>query len=116
METINDKYTKYFGRLNDPTSSAFIQGPCGDEMEFYLVIEKDKIQDIKFYTTGCEPTIMCAAVVAEKAIAKTIYEALGISAKQVMDVLQELPDDHKHCSILAVTTFYRACADYLLQS
>jgi nitrogen fixation protein NifU and related proteins len=116
METINDKYTKYFGRLNDPTSSAFIKGPCGDEMEFYLVIENDKIQDIRFYTTGCEPTIMCASVVAENTIGKTIYDGLGIFAKEVMDVLQDLPADHKHCSILAVTTFYRACADYLLKS
>ena len=116
METINDKYTKYFGRLNDPISSAFIKGPCGDEMEFYLVIEDDRIQDIRFYTTGCEPTIMCAAVVSEKVINKTIYDALGISAKEVMDSLQALPDAHKHCSILAVSTFYRACADYLLKS
>ena len=26
----------FFGRMTDPTGSAFVVGLCGDEMEFYL--------------------------------------------------------------------------------
>jgi NifU-like protein involved in Fe-S cluster formation len=36
-DLINDP--KYFGRMNDPTSSSYLKGPCGDSMEFYLVFE-----------------------------------------------------------------------------
>ena len=46
------KNPKHFGRMNDPTSAASIKGPCGDEMEFYLVIKDRIIEDIKFYTKG----------------------------------------------------------------
>ena len=67
--------------MNDPASSASIKGPCGDEMEFYLSIKDGIIEDIKFYTDGCEPAIMCGSVVAQESLGKTIYDASGISAK-----------------------------------
>ena len=33
------KADPYFGRMTDPSGSAFVRGLCGDEMEFYLVVE-----------------------------------------------------------------------------
>ena len=59
IELINDQ--KYFGRMNDPVASSYLKGPCGDAMEFYLVIDKDKIIEIKYYTDGCHATRACAA-------------------------------------------------------
>jgi nitrogen fixation NifU-like protein len=106
---------KYLGQMNDPTSSAFIKGPCGDEMEFYLVVEDGVIRDIKFYTKGCGFTRVCGETVACLALHKTVYDALAISPSQVMSILKNLPEDHRHCSILSVSTLYRAIADYLLQ-
>ena len=109
------KNEKYCGRMNDPTSSSYLKGPCGDEMEFYLVIEDKKITDIKYYTDGCGATRACAAMAAHLAYGKTINEALNISAGEVIKQLEGLPADHLHCSILAVSTLYRASADYLLK-
>lgn len=109
------KDPKYFGRMNAPTSSAFIKGPCGDEMEFYLVINDDRIEEVKFYTEGCISTAACGAIVAQSALNKTIDQALGISPNHIRDKLKELPSDYSHCSILAVSTLYRAIADYLLK-
>lgn len=109
------KDPRHFGRMNDPTSSAFIKGPCGDEMEFYLVIEDRIIKEVKFYTTGCISTIVCGEAVSHLASGKTINEALGISSRQVIEILKGLPENSSHCSILAVSTLYRAIADYLLK-
>lgn len=106
---------EYFGRMNDPTSSAYIKGPCGDEMEFYLVIEENKIIEVKYFTQGCDATKSCAAMTASLAKGKTINEALSISAAEVIKRLKGLPEDHLHCSILAVSTLYRAIADYFLR-
>lgn len=106
--------TKYFGQMNDPTSAAWLKGPCGDSMEFYLVIENRIITDIKYYTQGCNATKSCAAMTAYLAKGKSIEEALKISAGEVMEKITDLPENHRHCSILAVSTFYRAVADYLL--
>jgi len=113
VKLLNDR--KLFGRMNDPTSSAYMRGPCGDEMEFYLVIEEGTITDVKYYTRGCEATKSCAAMTASLARGKTINEALWISAQDVIKRLKGLPEEHLHCSILAVSTLYRAIADYLLR-
>lgn len=114
INLLND--SKFFGRMNDPTSSSYLKGPCGDSMEFYLVIENKRITDIKYYTDGCSATRACAAMVAHLAYGKTINEALAISADEVIKQLKDLPKDHLHCSILSVSTLYRAIADYLLKN
>jgi len=113
IKLLNDP--KFFGRMNDPTSSSYLKGPCGDAMEFYLIIEDKRITDIKYYTDGCGATRACAAMAAHLAYGKTINEALNISAGEVIKQLEGLPADHLHCSILAVSTLYRAIADYLLK-
>ncbi len=113
IKLLNDP--KFFGRMNDPTASAYLKGPCGDSMEFYLVIENKKITGIKYYADGCGATRACAAMVAQMAYGKTIKEALAISAGEVIMQLKGLPEDHLHCSILSVSTLYRAIADYLLK-
>jgi nitrogen fixation NifU-like protein len=113
IELINDQ--KYFGRMNYSVSSSYLKGTCGDTMEFYLVIEKGRISEIKYYTEGCHATRACAAMAAKLADGKTIKDALLISAGEVITRLKGLPEDHLHCSILSVSTLYRAIADYLLK-
>jgi hypothetical protein len=64
-----------FGRMNDPTSAAFIRGLCGDEMEFYLAIEGNIIKDVRCYTEGCEATRRCG--IAEVRVQKFTDVARG---------------------------------------
>lgn len=105
----------HFGRMSDPVSAASIKGPCGDEMEFYLVIDKDIVKEVKFFTNGCLATIACGETAARLALGKSIDDVLSISPRIVRDILKDLPDDHSHCSILAVSTLHRAIAAYLLK-
>ena len=84
-------------------------------MEFYLLIDNNIIQEAKFYTNGCISTIVCGEITAQLAQGKNINNALGISPKQIKELLQGLPENHSHCSILAVSALYRAIADYLLK-
>jgi len=92
-----------------------LKGPCGDEMEFYLVIKNNRITDIKYYTDGCEATKFCAETAALLSKGKTIDEALCISAGEVKKSIRILADRHIHCAILSVSTLYRAIAGYLLK-
>lgn len=109
------KNAKHFGRMNDPIGAAFVKGPCGDEMEFYLIIKDGIIEETKFYTEGCISTLVCGEVTAELARSKSIDDALGISPKRIKEMLKGLPGNYSHCSILAVSTLHRAIADYLLK-
>lgn len=105
---------EFLGRMNDPTASASIQGLCGDEMQFDLVIRDDRIEDVRYYTTGCGNTRSCGRAVARRAKGRSITDALSISAGELIRSGECEPDAGRHCAILAVTTLYRAIADYLL--
>ena len=104
----------FLGRMNDPTGSAYVRGLCGDEMEFYLYIRDNVIEEVKYYTEGCENTKPCARAVAERAQGRTLLDALSINPKEIIDSDPSLVEAERHCAILAVTTLYRAIADYML--
>ena len=106
---------EYFGRMNDPTSAGSIKGPCGDSMEFYLVIKDDIIEDAKYYTEGCGNTRACGYAVARTLKGRQIADALSISPGEIINSGECQPEEGRHCAILAVSTMYRAIADYLLQ-
>jgi len=115
VRIMDSKNTDFFGRMNAPDASAFLKGPCGDEMEFYLVIDSGIVKDIKYYTDGCDATRACGELAARSALGREVYGVLDISAGEVLRTLKDLPPDHKHCAILAVSCLYRAIADYLLR-
>lgn len=104
----------YFGRMKDPTASSVLEGPCGDAMEFYLRIQDDIVQDVTYYTQGCAHTKACALAVAKRAKGKPVMEALAISPKDIIDSGECIPEEGRHCAILAVSALYRAIAGHLL--
>lgn len=104
----------FFGRMNDPTAAASLKGICGDEMEFYLEIRDDRIEDVRYHTDGCANTRSCGHAVARRAKGRNVTDALSISAGEIIRSGECQPEAGRHCAILAVTTFYRALADYLL--
>jgi len=111
----NTQVDEFFGRMNDPTASASIKGLCGDEMEFDLVIRDDRIEDVRYYTEGCGNTRSCGRAVARRSKGRNVTDALSISAGEIIRSGECDPESGRHCAILAVTTFYRAIADYLLK-
>jgi nitrogen fixation NifU-like protein len=104
-----------FGRMTDPSAGAWVTGPCGDTMEFYLVIEGDAITRVKYHTDGCEFTRRCGRYVAAYIQGKTIMQALSISGKQVLDALPHVPSANRHCAILAVSAFYKTIGQYWVE-
>jgi len=104
----------YFGRMNDPTSAATLTGPCGDTMEVYLLIKDDVIEEVKYHTDGCGNTRSCGHAIARRARGRSVTDALSISAGELIRSGECQPSEGRHCAILAVSTLYRAIADYLL--
>ncbi len=105
----------FFGRMNDATGAGSICGPCGDEMEFYLYISDGVIKDVKYYTNGCGNTRSCGAATARRVKGRSISDALSINAGELIRSGECEPEKGRHCAILAVSTLYRAIADYLLK-
>jgi nitrogen fixation NifU-like protein len=90
-----------------------ITGPCGDTMEFWVKVQKGKIEKVSFTTTGCAPSLAAGSMTTCLAEGKTVQEAKTITQKDVLDALEGLPEDHQHCALLAANTLAAACDDYL---
>ena len=105
----------FLGRMANPTARGSFCGPCGDTMEFYLIIRDDVVEEVKYYTEGCRNTRSCGEAVARRVKGKTISDALSISAGELIKTGECEPEEGRHCAILAVSTLYRTIAAYLLR-
>lgn len=86
-------------------------GDCGDTVDFYLMVQNDKIRDISYSINGCINTNACANAIIDLVKGKKVEEAWEITPEKVADYLETLPEDHFHCAELAVGTLYLALAD-----
>lgn len=100
------------GPLKGFNGRARITGPCGDTMEFWLIIKDEKIERISFITDGCGSSLACGSMTTCLAKSKRIEEAAALESKAVLDALGGLSSKFEHCALLAVNTLKAACEDY----
>jgi nitrogen fixation NifU-like protein len=97
-----------FGPLKGAQANARVTGPCGDTMEYWLMIRDGRIQRATFTTDGCGASIACGAAAARLAEGRTVEEAVRLLPQQVEIAVGRLPNDHKHCPVLALNTLRAA--------
>ena len=87
---------------------------CGDIMRIFQDIDEDTkvIKDCKFKTFGCGAAVATSSMATELVMGKTIYEALEVTNKAVMESLAGLPPVKVHCSLLAEEAIHAALWDY----
>jgi nitrogen fixation protein NifU and related proteins len=102
-----------FGRLPEATSSARVTGPCGETMEIYLQIEGEEIKDGSFFTDGCGASRLCGALALILAIGKNLDDAAMVEGDTLLDMIENLPEDHRHCAYLAAGTLQTALHNYV---
>ena len=109
---------KNMGEMKNPDGVGKIGNPvCGDMMWLYIRIVKNKtgdmiIKDVKVKTFGCVAAIVTSSQITELAKGKTLDEALEINNKTIVDVLEGLPPQKLHCSVLAAQALKEAIYDY----
>lgn len=101
------------GVMKDADGSARVTGPCGDTMEMRLKVNTDVIAGATFMTDGCGSSIASGSMVTEMAEGKSIGEAQKITQRDVLHALGGLPDESKHCALLATDTLKAAIRDYI---
>jgi nitrogen fixation protein NifU and related proteins len=105
----------HMGEMEKPSGHAVITGPCGDTDEFFVRIFSSRIREIRFRTTGCFFTIAACDAAATLAEGRTVREGLRINQEAVIEYLGGLPDDHKHCALLAANTLHKALREYIIR-
>ena len=93
-----------FGKVGNAT--------CGDIMQITLRIENDIITDAKFKTFGCAAAVATSSTATQMVIGMTVEEALQLTNAKVVEVLEGLPPQKIHCSVLAEEAIKEAIKDY----
>jgi len=101
------------GSMDNAVGFARLTGPCGDTMEIWLKVRDATITESTFMTDGCGTTIAAGSMVTELAKGKTVIQAQKISQQDVLSALGGLPEESKHCALLAANTLREAVKDYL---
>ena len=109
------KNPRNVGKLDDADGIGEVgNAKCGDIMRIYLDIDEDTkvIKECKFKTFGCGAAVATSSMATELVKGKTIYEALKVTNKAVMEALDGLPPVKVHCSLLAEEAIHAALWDY----
>lgn len=85
---------------------------CGDRVTFFLLVTDDVITHACFDARGCVNTIACANAVAEMAEGRSVNDAWGIDAGQVIAFLETLPEHEAHCAVMARDALRAALANF----
>lgn len=85
---------------------------CGDVMKIYILVEGNVIKDAKFKTFGCVAAIASTDVACDLIKGKTIEQALKVTNKDVLNILQDVPAQKVHCSVLAQEAIAEAIKDF----
>lgn len=101
-----------FKRMEDPDGYGRITGSCGDTMEMYIKVTRNRLTDASFFTDGCGTTIACGSLVVSMAQGKPIEEAARIDKGVVLGALGGLPEEDQHCAELAANALRYAIVDY----
>lgn len=100
------------GSLSDADQVSELTGPCGDTMKVYLKLKEGRIQDAKIQVLGCPGAVASAMVAMDLAKGRTVEEALEIKDRDIVRILEELPEQKVHCVRLAVKALEKALNEY----
>jgi len=101
-----------FGPMRDASTHAKIKGPCGDTVEVWLRIDGGKIRKASFMSDGCAHSAMCCGTAVRMTEGMPPEEAEEISQEEILNAVGPVPEDHRHCALLAANTIKKALAGY----
>lgn len=102
------------GALPQPEGRGAAESDCGDRIEVHLRARDGRVQDASFVSEGCGATFAAGSAAAELARGRTVPGLLAITAVDVLEELEGLPEHNQHCADLAVSALQRAARDLLV--
>jgi len=99
--------------IGNPDGHAGIKGPCGDTMEVFIRVSDGSIEAASFLTDGCITSIASGSMTVEMATGRGLSEAMAISRDAILENLGGLPEESRHCALLAANTLRAAIRDFL---
>lgn len=82
----------------------------GPFLVLYLRLEEDRISAASFQTYGCAPAIASGSLLAERLPGSTRAEAARWTAEEIAEALGGVPEEKRHCPLLAAQALEAALA------
>jgi nitrogen fixation NifU-like protein len=100
------KNPENFGNLdNADLSSKEVNLSCGDEIEIFLSLEKNKVKEAKFRGKGCAISQASADILLNHIKGKTLQEINKLEKKDIFDLLGiQLTPSRINCALLPLLT------------
>lgn len=101
------------GKLKEFNGYGSISGPCQDTMEFWLLINRGRVDRSSFATDGCYSSLACGSMLTSLIQDKTVNEITSIDKKTILDALGGLSSEHEHCAVLAIMALQASYDNFL---
>ena len=99
---------RHSGELKAATAQVRVENPvCGDILELSAEIADDHVQSMRFRAKGCVPTIACSSAVCKLAQGKSVDSAKTISAHEIVEEVEGVPQASMHAVQLALDALRR---------
>lgn len=94
------------GIIENPTHEFFKSNPlCGDEIKIQLVIENDKIKEVKFSGQGCAISQASASLLTEKIknLNLNVEQAKNLNKEHILEMLHiPISQPRLRCALLSL--------------
>tara|TARA_Y100000310_G_C20685635_1_gene818757 strand:+ start:3104 stop:3514 length:411 start_codon:yes stop_codon:yes gene_type:complete len=116
QENILDHYKKphNFGKIDSPTTHHREFNPlCGDEIELFLVIINNIVEDVKFHGQGCAISQASVSMLTDYIKGKPINQLKQLSKEEIFEMVGvELSPVRIKCALLGWDTMKNSILIY----
>lgn len=106
------QHPRNFRVLDDATHQAHANNPlCGDDIDIFLHISNNQIQDISFQAQSCAVTMATASLLTEQLKGKPVSDATDFQLANALELLgTPLTATRQQCAQVVITALHTALA------
>jgi len=113
-EYILDHYRnpRNYGTLEHPSAHAEDSNPlCGDQLAIDLLVEDDRVKEVRFKGRGCAISQASASMLSEMIEGHTVDEVIQLGKDDVLDALGiSISPARTKCAFLSLRVLHRSLA------
>lgn len=113
-EYILDHYRnpRNYGKLEQPSVHAEDSNPlCGDQLGIDLLVEGDRVSEVRFQGRGCAISQAAASMLSEMIEGKTVAEVVALGKDDVLEALGvPISPARMKCAFLSLRVLHRGLA------
>src|SRR5205085_9332590 len=106
------RHPRNYGRLEHPDAHAEDSNPlCGDQLAIDLVVEGDRVSEVRFKGRGCAISQATASMLSEMIEGKTVEEVVQLGKDDVLEALGiAISPARTKCAFLSLRVLHRSLA------